>query len=241
MASMFLTEVWNDNKLRINKTTDYVSLTDMAKATGKEVKHYLENKTTQEYLKALAVSVGIPTDTLIDVQPARKGTWAHSRVAIHFAMWCSPEFAVWATGVIQDYLSTKHKKELWSAVRLDGKGQRKMLTDTLYRYFPKDAQVFGRITNKMYLRLFGMDARTMRETWDLVAGNNKIARNYIPEAIGLEMIGYYEQEVAVEFELNGYDLDKALESCSRRVMLKFRNQIANFKLNRQLNGSTTSD
>lgn len=84
------------------------NLTDMAKATGKQVKHWNENKSTFAYLKALSSAVGIPTTELIEViqggVPEDQGTWAHPKVCIRFAQWCSPEFAVWVDMKIDELL-----------------------------------------------------------------------------------------------------------------------------------------
>ena len=51
-------------------------------------------------------------------------------------------------------------------------------------------------TNYVYLGLFGMTAAQMKETWEApIAGSRRIARNYIPQAIGLEAVAYREKVV----------------------------------------------
>ena len=46
---------------------------------GKELKHYLENKSTREFIGALSNEVGIPTSDLIQIvrggHPKLQGTW----------------------------------------------------------------------------------------------------------------------------------------------------------------------
>jgi hypothetical protein len=92
-------------------TDGYVNATAMCKAAGKEWSHYRENKTTKEFLDALAPVLGIPrtdlTQTIQGGEPSRQGTWVHPRVAIHLAMWCSPEFAVQVTGWVEEWYSTR--------------------------------------------------------------------------------------------------------------------------------------
>ena len=80
----------------------YVSLTAMAKATGKKVSHYLQLDSSKTYHTALSSDAGIPASQLIQVVKGQhadgreQGTWAHVEVAIDFAQWCSVEFRIWA-------------------------------------------------------------------------------------------------------------------------------------------------
>ena len=75
----------------ISQDTDgYVSLTDMAQAAGKRVGHYLENKSSKEYMEALSTDVGIPASDLIRTikgGDGDQGTWAHPEVAKDFDRW----------------------------------------------------------------------------------------------------------------------------------------------------------
>ncbi len=69
----------------------YVSLTDMAKASGKQVNHYLRLDATKAYLKALSLETGTSTSTLLFTvrgKGKKQGTWAHPIVALNFSQWC---------------------------------------------------------------------------------------------------------------------------------------------------------
>jgi len=74
----------------------------------------------------------------------------------------------------------------------------------------KDARKrFGILTNYIYEQLFGMKAEEMKAYWQApVRGSGKIARNYIPEALGLEAVKYCEKMVAA---LDFDDIDEAHE------------------------------
>ena len=48
-------------------TDGYINATHLCKAAGKEFKHYLENKSTKDFLNALSFEVGIPTSNLVQV------------------------------------------------------------------------------------------------------------------------------------------------------------------------------
>lgn len=87
----------------------YINATAMCKAAGKEWSNYNQNASTADFLQALAGSLGIPRDQV--VQPIlagpneARGTWVHPQVAIHLAQWLSPEFAVKVSEWVYDWMS----------------------------------------------------------------------------------------------------------------------------------------
>ncbi len=97
-------------ELSHRKEDRYVDATRLCKASGKQWAHYAENKGTQEFLAALATSIGIPMDRLtrtVKTGPNEsRGTWIHPRVAMHFAQWVSPKFAVAVSGWVLELLTT---------------------------------------------------------------------------------------------------------------------------------------
>lgn len=70
----------------------------MAQATNKKVNDWTRLESAKSYLVALSTSTGIPVDRLVNTKldgaNEDRGTWAHRKVAIRFAQWCSDEFAV---------------------------------------------------------------------------------------------------------------------------------------------------
>lgn len=89
----------------------YINATAMCKAAGKEWAHYASNKQTKAFMEVLATKLGIPSLSLIEVRRGGKepGTWVHPKVAIHLAGWLSPEFAVFITDVVHDWMEAKSK------------------------------------------------------------------------------------------------------------------------------------
>ena len=86
------------------KQNGYVSLTDMAVASGKKVNDYLRLDSTVEYLEALSTDTGFPVSSLVKVSKggnAEQGTWAHPEIAIDFATWCNVHFRIWANRTLQ--------------------------------------------------------------------------------------------------------------------------------------------
>ena len=103
---LYMSIVLHDyNGFAISQETDgYTCLTDMAKAAGKQVKHYLALDSTKEYLKALSQEVAISTSSLIRIVQGKgkvQGTWAHPEVAIDFAQWCNVSFKIWANRTLK--------------------------------------------------------------------------------------------------------------------------------------------
>ena len=84
----------------------------------------------------------------------------------------------------------------------------------------KDSQGrYGYWTNYVYQGLFGMNATQMKEVWENpVHGDARIARNYVPESVGLEAIAYCEKMVA-HLDLN--DIEQAHDEAIRLTQIKF--------------------
>jgi KilA-N domain len=91
MLSVF-NKNYNGRAIRIREDK-YVCLTDMAIASGKLLGHWRELKGTTAYLEALSAGIGITIPVLLEVSDGNP-TWGHPKLAIRFAQWCSPEFAV---------------------------------------------------------------------------------------------------------------------------------------------------
>ena len=65
-----------------------------------------------------------------------------------------------------------------------------------------------------------MDAAEMKKIWEEpVSGSKQVARNYIPESTGLEMVEYCEKLVAV-FGLE--DIEQSHDEAIRMTQIKFR-------------------
>lgn len=78
---------------------------------------------------------------------------------------------------------------------------------------------YGYWTNYVYRGLFGMDAATMKEAWESpVSGSSRVARNYIPQAVGLEAVAYCEKMVA---QLDLDDIEQAHDLAIQATRIKF--------------------
>ena len=96
----------------------YLNATQIATHFGKLPKDYLKTEQTQQYISALAESLSERTKILTDENQIvivkkgnsknfTQGTWLHPKLAIHFARWLDPKFAVWCDEQIEALLNGK--------------------------------------------------------------------------------------------------------------------------------------
>ena len=84
-----------------------VNATEMAKPFGKLVGDWLRLKATTEFTEALSADMHIPISALIQVVKGgnnEQGTWLQEDVALEFARWLSPSFAIWCNKRIKELL-----------------------------------------------------------------------------------------------------------------------------------------
>lgn len=108
---------YKGHRIAFRRRDRYANGTAMCSSVGKVIKDYLRNQETQDFLAALARSIGIPIDLdraplgyrgdcLVQMQTTGpnhlRGTWVHARVAYNLGQWCNPEFAVWVTEILDE-------------------------------------------------------------------------------------------------------------------------------------------
>lgn len=83
-----------------------INATQMAKRFGKEPTHWLKNQQTDNYLKTLSKLRNRSLADLVRVTRGgdNPGTWMHEDVAMEFARWLSPAFAIWTNDRIKELL-----------------------------------------------------------------------------------------------------------------------------------------
>lgn len=90
----------------------YFNMTKAARHFGKEVKDFLENKSTREYCEALDEAMGGKSPIRQVVRGGgflpHVGTWAHPKLAVFFARWLDVRFAVWCDMQIDETPSGGH-------------------------------------------------------------------------------------------------------------------------------------
>jgi hypothetical protein len=76
----------------------WLNATEIAKRAGKRLDKWIGTQETQDYMAALARHLNTPEkgDLIRTVRGRNGGTWLHPKLAVGFARWMSPDFAVWA-------------------------------------------------------------------------------------------------------------------------------------------------
>lgn len=111
----------NFNAIEIHQKVEdgYINLNQMANATGKRIDNWLRLQETKELIAEFdrqniassdlrkQSSQAIVTITSgIKGQRGGGGTWAHPDIAIQFAQWCSPAFALQVSRWVREWMTT---------------------------------------------------------------------------------------------------------------------------------------
>ncbi len=86
----------------------FLSATEMAQSFGKRPVDFLKNQSTKNFIDELSAVRNITPTELVKVinGGTEFGTWMQEDVAIEFARWLSPAFAIWANDRIKELLRT---------------------------------------------------------------------------------------------------------------------------------------
>jgi len=98
---------FNSNNIRFENREGqvWVCLTDMAKASGKQIGHWNSLSSTTQFLNEFESIIGMTiTETVQGGIPHKQGTWAIEEVALEFAGWCSVSFKIWMLQQIKTLL-----------------------------------------------------------------------------------------------------------------------------------------
>lgn len=85
-----------------------INATQMAKSFEKQPIFWLNNQSTEDYLAELSKLRNLSLADLVIVKKGgnNPGTWMHEDVALEFARWLSPAFAIWCNDRIKELLTT---------------------------------------------------------------------------------------------------------------------------------------
>lgn len=82
-----------------------VSATEMAKPFGKRPSDWLKTQSTKDFIETLSgVKKIAPSDLVQVTNGDNGGTWLHEDVAMEFARWLSPKFAIWTNDRIKELM-----------------------------------------------------------------------------------------------------------------------------------------
>lgn len=87
-----------------------VNATQMARKFGKRPQNWLKTQQAKEFLDEMSKALKRALPDLVQVTNGGKkdehGTWMHEDVALEFARWLSPKFAIWCNARIKELVRT---------------------------------------------------------------------------------------------------------------------------------------
>lgn len=124
------TEVRTFNDHAITFQTDgWFNATEAAEKFGRRVDHWLKTAETQSYIAALCDISNTPEKGYLKTKRgAGGGTWLHPKLAVNFARWLDPRFAVWCDLQIDELLRGKTN---WIGSRHQASASFRLMSDML--------------------------------------------------------------------------------------------------------------
>lgn len=159
------------------------------------------------------------------INPGRTGKGLRARLGDFISWFAVKGFYAEAYVALKGVYTAKDSRATtqWLEARQLGIPVRKLYTDLLQS---QECHSYGYWTNYIYQGLFGMPAGKMKEVWELMDGNKQIARNYIPEAIGLDAVRYCEDMTVRMFVDDLTEAhDSAIELTKRKYLADWDNEI----------------
>lgn len=160
------------------------------------------------------------------INPGRTGKGIRAKLGDFLQWFAVKGFYAEAYVAFKGVYTTKDSRATtqWLESRQLGVPIRKLYTDLLQSEGCSEFD-YGNWTNRIYQGLFSMPSKEMKQKWKLMTGNAKVARNYIPEALGLDAVRYCEDmvvrmfvgdltethDLAIDLTRRRYDLDEFLE------------------------------
>lgn len=167
--------------------------------SNKEIKDYLENKSTQEFLSALVAEENLHGENSPYVTSKARadrggGTWMHPIMFIDFAMWLNPSFKVKVIRFVSDELIL---------LRDQAGDNYKKLSAAVSTIIDKNKMqdVMQRLSKSMNIIVFGTHETEIRNKRGIVASMRELAQleNTLAEFISA---GFIKSEQGIRTQLN---------------------------------------
>jgi hypothetical protein len=104
----------NDIVITARPEDGFINATQLCKAGGKKFNHWSSLESTKKLIEALKQDqenvTGIPATNFMEIiqggEAKLQGSWIHQDLAIHLAMWISPEFSIQVSKWIREIIYT---------------------------------------------------------------------------------------------------------------------------------------
>lgn len=202
---------FNQAKIEQRVADGYINLNQMANATGKRIDNWLRLKSTKELIDAFDDEVASSdrreqSPALITMTSGIKGkrggggTWAHPDIAVQFAQWCSPAFALQVSRWVREWMTTGRspladidrvglRANLKDDSRLRMTDQVKVHLEAIRRYDDKKyrGRYFARVHDALNVAVTGETAKEMRERLSVIlqrrVKEGELIRDYFPSEV----------------------------------------------------------
>ena len=145
-------------------TDGWINATEVASRFGKEPHEWLRLPETVTYLEAMAKSGKIPD--LVKTRRGRNGgTWLHPKLAVAFARWLSPDFAVWCDEQIDNLI--RGGGQQWQQARSELSLVHSLLCEAVQQHYEAQGRTAqqrhyvneSRLINRVIALMFGVRTR----------------------------------------------------------------------------------
>lgn len=160
--------------LQVNFTEDgWFNATTAAEWFGKRVDNWMRLQETQEYIAAVMrhSNTSKVRDLIKTKRGNQGGTWLHPRLAIAFARWLSPDFAIWCDLQIDGLIRGDHPHFDWKHLRHEAISSFTVMNDALK--LVREEQ--GKVTDRCH---YQNEAR--RINWVLAGKFKSLERELLP-------------------------------------------------------------
>ena len=189
----------------------YLNATVVAAHFNRRVGNYLKSERTQEYIAALAEKLSVTPKratednqiVIIKQGGTEQGTWLHPKLAVDFARWLDPKFAVWCDEQIEQILSGSPKLETQTTI-----DERRGLVDAVKLLVVRCGIDYSAAYRMVHQR-FG------------VAHIDQIAAPLLPSAVA------YVHSLTLQSGLNGEVLDRLPENMQPQPLRNLQGAVIN--------------
>lgn len=201
MTDTLIDHVFNDSKVQQRVADGYINLNQMADAAGKRIDNWTRLQETTSLLREFTTDpIYQGVEPLVAIEGRVGGTWAHPDIAIQFAQWCSPAFALQVSRWVRQWMTTGQnpladvdrvglRDGLKDDSRLRMTDQVKCYLEQIKQYDNKKYRgiFFARVHDAINQAITGETAREMRERLSALLGKtvkeDELIRDYFPSLV----------------------------------------------------------
>lgn len=212
MAEDSIVRQFNSADIEQRVADGYINLNQMAKATGKRIDNWLRLQSTKELIAEFDSQIAssdlrkqspvalITVTSGIKGQRGGGGTWAHPDIAVQFAQWCSPAFALQVSRWVREWMTSGRgpmadidrvglRSSLKDDSRLRMTDQVKVYLEQIQRYDDRKyrGKFFARVHDAINQAVTGETAKEMRvrlsEVLDRQVAQKELIRDYFPSLV----------------------------------------------------------